>query len=107
MAKTGYGAVHFASLLKEETIYWLSACTTLKPGWQNDLSRYYEIQQPRNHYGRAENLLTAIRLSGSTDFVPAVKQFATVWDACPAIDHSRQDDQITQELDKLLSRPTQ
>ena len=79
MAGTGYGGAHFASLLKEETIYWLSACTTLKPEWWNDGSHYDEIQRPRNHYGRALYLLTAIRLSGSADLMPAVKGFAAVW----------------------------
>jgi hypothetical protein len=103
MAGTGYGGTHFASLLKEETIYWLSACATLKPGWWNDVSHYDEIQTPRNHYGRAYSLLTAIHLSGSADLMPAVKGFAAVWAACPAGGPTKQDDQITDEITKLLS----
>lgn len=103
MAGKGYGDAHFAGLLKEETIYWLSACASLKPDWGNDLSHYDEIQRPRNHYGRAYGILTAIRLSGSADLMPAVKGFAAVWGACPAIGPTKKDDQITDELTKLLS----
>jgi hypothetical protein len=102
MAKTGYGGTHFASLLKEETLYWLSACATLKLGWWNDVSHYDEIQRPRNHYGRAYALLTATQVSGSADLMPAVKEFAAIWVSCPAIGSPKEDDQIMVELTNLI-----
>ena len=102
MEATGYGDVHFADLLRQETIYWAAACTTLKPGWWNDVEHYDEIQRPRNHYSRSYDLLTAIRMFRANKPMPDVKAFAAVWGRCPAVSDGTQEDKVTGELKLLL-----
>ena len=92
----------FGKFLSEETDYWSTACRTLRPGWWNDMTRWPEVEVPRNHYTRSYALLRAIYELNLTAALPVVKEFDAVWAACPPLEPLEKTNQIKDELKLVL-----
>ena len=92
----------FIGFLSEETAYWSATCRTLSPGWWSNI-RWPDVQTPRNHYTRSYALLKAIEESNMTAALPAVKDFAAGFAACPPLDQREETNQIQDELKLVLS----
>ena len=92
----------FGKFLSEETDYWSTACRTLRPGWWNDMTRWPEVEIPRNHYTRSYALLRAIYELNLTAALPVVKEFDAVWAACPPLEPQEKTNQVKDELKLVL-----
>jgi len=92
----------FGKFLSEETDYWSTACRTLRPGWWNDMTRWPEVEIPRNHYTRSYALLRSIYELNLTAALPVVKEFDAVWAACPPLEPGEKTNQVKDELKLVL-----
>lgn len=92
----------FGKFLSEETDYWSTACRMLRPGWWNDMTRWPEVEIPRNHYTRSYALLRAIYRLNLTSALPVVKEFDAVWAACPPLEPGEKTNQVKDELKLML-----
>ena len=101
IAGKGVADASFGEFLSDETAYWSRACRALSPGWWNG-ARNPDVETPRDHYTRAYSLLEAIRELSLPAAMPAVREFAAIWNTCPPLEEREKTNQITDTLKSLL-----
>lgn len=93
----------FGLILREETQYWTTACTSLEAGWWSNAG-HINNNVIKSHYSRANTMLQGIRELHLTEDIPEVRNFHAIWIKCPPIERpgSGNPNQLSDECELLL-----
>ncbi len=107
LVKTGVQNVYLGQVLQRETQYWAMACRSLQPHWWHG-APYPDVETPRSHYVRVHAALIGVRQLRLERDIPAVRNFAAVWNGCPPLDEDEPltGSEVSREIGLLLDQNT-